>query len=117
MKALRLATTSKDREKLDAKSRELLTLAEHIKTSKTWRPNRNDIPASDAVSRAREPVSTRTLSNREEIILLEDSKLNGFVFPPWSALPNPCEFDLPESGEFFTYVSSAMLSLADNLKC
>ena len=117
MKALKVAITSKDRQKLDAKCRELLSLAEQIKSSEGWPPNRSDIPASETVSRPREPTSVRTLSNKEEIILLEDSKLNGFVFPPWTAPPDPAEFEVPQSGDLFTYVDNAMSCLGDNLKC
>ena len=37
----------------------------------------------------------RGLTTREKIILLEASKLNGHVFPPWQASPGPKDFDVP----------------------
>ena len=41
------------------------------------------------------PQQKRDLSTREKIILLESSKLNGFIFPPWTA-PDPSDFDMPQ---------------------
>ena len=39
--------------------------------------------------------SKRGLTTREKIILLEASKLNGHVFPPWQAPPGLRDFDVP----------------------
>ena len=41
------------------------------------------------------PKPKRDLSTREKIILMESSKLNGSIFPPWTA-PNPSDFDMPQ---------------------
>ena len=41
------------------------------------------------------PVPERDLSTREKIILLESSKLNGYIFPPWIP-PKASDFDLPQ---------------------
>ena len=71
MKALRLATSPRDRQKLDAKCREWLTRAEK------WK---------------KEDSNRRTLTTREEIILLEGAKLNGAIFPPWITAPGPDQF-------------------------
>lgn len=52
----------------------------------------------------REPLSTRTLSTREQIIILEASKLHGCRFPPWVASPEASEFELGEAQSLFVYV-------------
>lgn len=48
-----------------------------------------------------EPVSVRVLSQKEEILLLRASKLNGFAFPPWRAPPDSAEFALVDGAEAF----------------
>ncbi|THC90724.1 hypothetical protein EYZ11_009812 [Aspergillus tanneri] len=97
MKALKLATVPKDQQTLDAKCKEWLTRAEKIKDAIDWRtavrPKDRNIPRS--------PKSTRKLTTREEIILLEGAKLNGFIFPPWSSSPDSNEFK-QEDGKVFT---------------
>ena len=70
MQALTLSTSRKDRQALDSKCREWLTRAEKLKEQRD-----------------------RKLTTREEIILLEGAKLNGFVFPPWVAPPAVDEFE------------------------
>lgn len=100
MKALRLATVPKDRQSLDTKCKELLTRAEKIKKSKDAQP----AGAGDRNLTRREPVSSRKLTTREEIILLEGAKLHGFIFPPWTCAPDPEEFEMKNEGELFTYV-------------
>ncbi|KAM5432688.1 cysteine protease [Microsporum ferrugineum] len=107
MNALRLADDPVERRLFDSKCKEYLTLAERIKQSKDG--DRlpalvpSVIPSSQPDLVDREPTSTRTQSNREQIILLENSKLNGFVFPPWSAtaVPDPGEFQADEEGGLF----------------
>jgi hypothetical protein len=101
MKALTLATSSKDRNLLDAKCKEWLTKAEKIKKADDWQ--------SAARSRDKRPVSrpltsARKLTTREEIIILEGAKLNGFIFPPWKADPALGEFEKTVDGDgAFTY--------------
>ncbi|QSS56844.1 cysteine protease PalB [Histoplasma capsulatum var. duboisii H88] len=107
LKALTLASSPSEKQRLDAKCKELLRKAEDIKKSEFWNQHlqtrTNTSNSSSRVRpRLREPVSTRNLSNREQIILLEDSKLNGYVFPPWSAVPDAGEFELEEDGDQFT---------------
>ncbi|KKA25086.1 hypothetical protein T310_0951 [Rasamsonia emersonii CBS 393.64] len=92
MKALKLASSPKEKQALDAKCKELLTKAEQIKDAKVWKPTRLD--SKNVMPPLKEPKSTRKLTTREEIILLEGAKLNGFLFPPWTAAPNPKEFEL-----------------------
>ncbi|OAX80560.1 hypothetical protein ACJ72_05105 [Emergomyces africanus] len=101
LNALKLASSPSEKRRLDAKCDELLRKAEDIKKSKSW-SQYLQTSTSRAGPRLREPVSTRNLSNREQIILLEDSKLNGFVFPPWSGVPDPREFELEEDHDLFT---------------
>lgn len=98
MKALKLATVPKDRQTLDAKCKDWLTRAEKIKESQDWQS------AARAQER-RSPTSTRKLTTREEIILLEGAKLNGFIFPPWTTAPNSGEFKEDDGGPF-TYVAN-----------
>ncbi|KAJ5719029.1 hypothetical protein N7493_007484 [Penicillium malachiteum] len=87
MKALRLASTD-DKKIIDSKCKELLTRAEKIKTAQDWQSaaRHKTIPGS------RPPTSKRRLTTREEIILLEGAKLNGFIFPPWGSPPSAVEF-------------------------
>jgi hypothetical protein len=111
MDALKLAPSPKEKRKYDSKCKALIDIAERIKQVKEDRrlygqqsgESRSTVP-STIPARAREPVSTRSLSNREQIIILENSKLNGSVFPPWSAAPELVEFEMDEAGELFTYV-------------
>ena len=101
MKALRLAAAPKDKQTLDAKCKEWLTRAEEIKGTKDWR---SAIPGDNGMAQPRPPVSTRKLATREEIILLEGAKLNGFIFPPWVSAPKPEEFQLAGGRTLFLYV-------------
>ena len=108
MKALRLADTTEDKQKLDVKCRELLTRAEQIKKNKSRYPirhNNSNNASSHPGVKLKEPLSKRELSTREQIILLEGAKLNGFVFPPWGAAPDPEQFELTEGDETFMYVA------------
>lgn len=101
MKALQLTDSPREKRNLDVKCKELLTRAEHIKDGKPW-------TASSQPSRSsviKDPGSSRKRTTREEIILLEGAKLNGFVFPPWKADPNPKEFTLETGQTRFTYVT------------
>ena len=120
MDALKLADTPRDKRKFDSKCKELLSIAERIKRLKggsrrdseaesTNRDTSSSAATCGLPPRCREPVSTRSLSNREQIILLEDSKLNGFVFPPWAAFPEEEQFELHEDSELFTYVTPPSL--------
>lgn len=109
MDALKISTSLKEKRKYDTKCKELLTIAERIKKLKDSQrrfgletTNSGSNHSSSASTSPRgEPVSTRNISNREQIILLENSKLNGSVFPPWSALPEPEEFEQQEDDELY----------------
>ncbi|KAL2863903.1 calpain-like protease PalBory [Aspergillus lucknowensis] len=96
MKALSLAISSKDRNVLDAKCKEWLTRAEKIKEAEDWRSAAH---SRDNRSTSWTLVSTRQLTTREEIIILEGAKLNGFIFPPWKVEPEIEEFNKGADGE------------------
>jgi hypothetical protein len=100
MKALRLASPD-DKKQLDAKCKELLSKAEKIKAAADWQSVARAGPQKLFPS-LRPPASTRKLTTREEIIILEGAKLNGYIFPPWSRAPLQDEFVY--KGQAFTYV-------------
>ena len=54
--------------------------------------------------RLREPLPSRQLSTREQIILLRSSRLYGCRFPPWQSPPDMAEFELGMDQTMFTYV-------------
>lgn len=90
MQALRLADNSEDKKRLDAKTKDLIDKAEQIKKS---REDGNGTTTNVSRSRIQHPVSSRKLTTRENIILLEGSKLNGALFKPWASTPLPSEFE------------------------
>lgn len=64
----------------------------------------------DIGSTPKEPLSMRDLSTREQITLLEGSKLHGCIFPPWTKLPSAIEFE-PQAGEpLYQCVAQKILS-------
>ncbi|KAJ5601113.1 hypothetical protein N7510_010647 [Penicillium lagena] len=95
MKALRLAPAT-EKATLDAKCKDLLTRAEKIKGATDWQ----SAAWGESRKGLRSPTSTRKLTTREEIIILEGAKLNGFKFPPWQRPPAPEEFILPDNQVF-----------------
>lgn len=106
MKAIKLATTQSERGRLKQRCMSALARAEEIKKIKQWPPsvgNANLTVLSPQPLKA--PYSSRGLSTREEVILLEGSKLHGLLFPPWNIEPSDAEFK-DFDGHFYTYVSS-----------
>lgn len=95
MRALNLASVE-DKQTLDFKCKELLTRAEKIKTAEDWQ----SAARARRTTGLRAPASKRKLTTREEIIILEGAKLNGFIFPPWKSSPSPQEFVIAEGGPF-----------------
>jgi calpain-7 len=83
MKATKAAHRAPDKARLQAKCIELVTRAEEIKTSSQWPPP---------------PVSQRAITRAEEIILLEGSKLHGFIFPKWTSYPQDSVFEEATNG-------------------
>ncbi|KAL4907540.1 calpain-like protease palB [Aspergillus multicolor] len=94
MKALTVTTSPADKGLFGAKCKEWLARAEHIKRADDWRA-----VARTRRSGLRAPASTRKFTNREEILLLEASKLNGFKFPPWTKEPSNEDFIVGTDGD------------------
>ncbi|CAD6442943.1 4146cbde-6597-48a2-9b53-79edff8f5b5c [Sclerotinia trifoliorum] len=86
MKASKQVTGDAEKARITRKCKALVVKAEEIKKSSTW-PLKPSAIFSDA------PVSDRTLSKHEEIILLEGSKLHGFIFPRWTSEPDNTVFE------------------------
>jgi calpain-7 len=84
MKATKLASTDQERMRLRTKSKQLLSRAEEIKRSENWEPK---------LALLKVPPSERSIPRNETIILLEASKLHGFIFPPWTSDPEDQIFD------------------------
>ncbi|KAL4887728.1 hypothetical protein BJY04DRAFT_176497 [Aspergillus karnatakaensis] len=99
MKALSLASSSKDKNLLNAKCDEWFARAENIKKAEDWRSAAH---FRDRYYVPQVPASTRALTIREEIIILEGAKLNGFKFPPWKSDPSPEEFEKGAGDGLFT---------------
>ncbi|KFY39876.1 hypothetical protein V494_03780, partial [Pseudogymnoascus sp. VKM F-4513 (FW-928)] len=110
MKAIKLATSSTERARLKEKCLNILARAEEIKKIEQWQPTISHtgpvIMSSDA---PKAPVSRRQLPTREEVILLEGSKLHGLIFPPWVSEPDEQEFAAP-NGEIYTDPSKINIS-------
>lgn len=98
LQALNLADNPTDRARLSAKFNELLTRSEQLKQDRAQ------------LLDPEKPVSKRTLTTREKIILVEGSKLNGFKFPIWERTPEPVEFELKEGQGLFVDYPPLQLS-------
>jgi hypothetical protein len=65
----------------------VLARAEEIKQLESW----DALPKQKIQAGMRHdinaPFSNRALSTREQVILLESSKLHGFLFSPWTSEP------------------------------
>jgi hypothetical protein len=107
--ALRLADNAKDKKRLDAKVNGLLAQAERLKQGHDANP---PITKTARKTNLQEPVSTRKLTTRENIILLEGGKLNGCKFKPWTNPPTPDEFSCRDDEAPFTDSCSLPLSAA-----
>lgn len=116
MRALRLKLPDDDKEKLGQTCRTLLDRAELIKATGQWKSKAPDMgsnphprdPSPPLQVKLKEPISTRKLSTREQIILLEGSKLHGFAFWPWKSDPLATEFELKRGENLFLYVRDAV---------
>ncbi|KAA6416166.1 MAG: Cysteine ase [Lasallia pustulata] len=109
MRALRLKPSDDEKGRLDQTCRRLLERAELIKATGQWKSEATDIgsrlprggsPQASQL-KLKEPISTRTLSTREQIILLEGSKLHGFTFWPWKSNPLATEFEMKPGENLF----------------
>lgn len=95
MKAAKLASNEEDRTRLRRKCKQLLSRAEAIKASTDWTPTKRE-PFTKI------PLSERELTKEEQLILLESSRLNGFVFPVWKSDPDDGTFARAANG-LYTY--------------
>jgi calpain-7 len=97
MKVTKLASTDVERQRLRDKCRQLLSRAEEIKQTANW------VPAVSKEVLLKAPVSARQISKQEERILLEGSRLHGFLFPPWTSEPVESLFvERPDETSFYT---------------
>ncbi|TVY47314.1 Calpain-like protease [Lachnellula occidentalis] len=105
MKITKLASSDAERTRFRGKCKQLLSKAEDIKQAAQWTPS----VSKDVLLKA--PLSGRQISRREEVILLEGSKLHGFKFPPWINKPDSSLFDNdPDETSFYTDSADLMLS-------
>lgn len=95
MKAADLANGADEKARLRSMCKQLLSRAEVIKSSTQWPPR--------AITTA--PQSTRSISKREEVILLEGSRLHGFLFPQWTLDPDDSVFNAMKKPAKYTYSS------------
>jgi len=86
IKAVKLASSDQEKTRLRNKCKEVLLKAEEVKMATVWPPTKNTGPILEA------PGSSRAITRTEEIILLEGSKLHGFIFPPWRSDPEDSLF-------------------------
>lgn len=109
MKAIKLSSNDSERSRLKLRCEEVLARAEEIKLLESWTTGREGIPVSQPQAKAlKAPVSERIPTTREEIILLEGSKLHGFVFPPWKAEPEAGIFQKSSDDDLFVYVPMSL---------
>ncbi|TVY78402.1 Calpain-like protease, partial [Lachnellula suecica] len=105
MKVTKLASTDTEQTRLRGKCKQLLSRAEEIKKAAQWTP----VVSKEVLLKA--PVSGRQISKKEEVILLEGSKLHGFIFPPWTNEPNESLFrSTPAEPPFYTEPADLKLS-------
>jgi calpain-7 len=103
MKAIKLAGSGLERERLKSKCMEVLGRAEEIKQVETWIMPADQNEQEERVHDLKAPLSDRVLPTREQVILLESSKLNGFIFSPWTSEPGEELFQLMEGNSSFLY--------------
>lgn len=104
MRALKLTKDPSEKREFDVKCKQRLEAAEKIKSGGTKRADAH--PPAKVGEKLKTPkskkhITNRQLTTREKIILLEGSKLNGFVFPPWDASPNRAEFLVRDGQELY----------------
>lgn len=87
MEAVKHAANDRERTRLRSRCERLLTRAEEIKKAALWAPSKVHVDLLKA------PVSERRLTRSEEMIVLEGSKLHGFIFPPWTSDPDDSVFN------------------------
>ena len=119
MKALSFAKDPDTWKAKKARVHMLMDEAERIKTSDNWNPllvlpeasdyDNQEIDAS-TIKKLDEPVSKRTPTTAENILLLKASKLNGFKFPPWKGPPPESDFEPKDGEQLFSYVPALLIT-------
>ncbi|RKF81679.1 Calpain-like protease palB [Golovinomyces cichoracearum] len=100
MRAAGLAKLQSDKVRLRAKCQSLLSKAEQIKSTIEWSP----VIIGSSPLQLKPPISSREISPQERRILLESSRLNGNLFPPWTSEPDDLVFENSKEGEtLYTY--------------
>jgi len=132
MQAFNMASDNNQRTQLKRKWNDILSRAEEIKAASTWPPVQDKslsflttltirstptarIPPVESILESRnEPESSRELTQSEQILLLKNSKLRSFKFPPWTSAPEPKHFHRSEGefGEAGQYIDSPDLQLS-----
>jgi calpain-7 len=110
MKAIKLASSRTERERLKSRCMKVLARAEEIKKLETWAVPLEHMNHTGMNQALKAPLSNRTLTTREQIILLESSKLHGFVFSPWISEPEEELFQALGCNEPFLYGSSTLIN-------
>jgi calpain-7 len=103
MKAVKLASSDQERTRLRSKCKQILSRAEEIKNLETW------VPQKSKAALLKAPSSERAVTKAEQIILLEGSKLHGFIFPPWKDDPDESNFN---DDKLYTYVLHVLTIIA-----
>lgn len=110
MRALSMVSDPNQKVKYSTRAQHLMRQAEQIKRSGEWRRSALNVPVqlplkSNQVRLLKEPVNSRKLPTREQVILLKAGYLNGVRFPPWNGPPSDSEFQRRPGEALFTYVS------------
>ncbi len=106
MEELKLAEDESKRALLARECRDLLDKAEQLKVASTLQSSGENV---GRVLKSKKPRARRALTTREKIILLEGSRLHGFVFPPWTSSPSPSEFELKAGESLYQYVHKSLM--------
>lgn len=111
MKALGFARNKEDRSRLNRKCQSMLDQAERIKVArKKLTSSAEGRIERDIGSQHKRVVPTprvkQALSTKEKVILLESSRVNSFVFPPWESKPEALEFELKEGEGKYMYAAN-----------
>ncbi|KAF7196103.1 Calpain-like protease palB/RIM13 [Pseudocercospora fuligena] len=109
MRAMKLATDSQEKSACKARVQQLMQDAERIKHDSDWkkavRAATGELQGKkvdvSTVKVLNEPVNSRQLPNKEELILLRAGYLNGTKFPPWRKEPQASEFELKDGEDLF----------------
>ncbi|KAI9740750.1 MAG: cysteine protease [Claussenomyces sp. TS43310] len=113
MTAIKVSSNESERKRLKERSMRVLERAERIKRNESWMvPSYIDSRDVRKNRLDKVPQSSRTLSAREEILLLESSKLHGLVFPRWMEDPPDDLFERKVGTGLFLDTSEPLLSEA-----